>query len=80
MKRNRGTFSRAFNVLVTCRCCGRKTQSHVGSGTDLCRVCFDSASTENEHLDDGPEHSFTPHDQCPLCRGVACLHELKEVT
>jgi len=69
-------FVRGYNVMVRCRCCKKLTHSESGHGTELCRLCFDSASAQNEHLDEGPDHSFTPHDQCPTCQGVSCLHEV----
>jgi ribosomal protein S14 len=66
-------FRRAYNVMVRCRCCGKQTHSSIGSGTDLCRVCFDSASYENEHLDSDGHNA---PKVCPMCAGVACLHEV----
>ena len=71
---NRGTFRRGYNRMIECVCCHKKTQSQIGGGTDLCQVCLDSASFDNEHSDSG-------HDEvvacCAKCHNVSCMHEVK---
>jgi hypothetical protein len=50
-KANRGTLRRGYNQIIKCRCCGHKTQSQIGSGTDLCQECYDFGGEFNTWQD-----------------------------
>lgn len=71
-------FSR-WNVLVSCRCCGKRTHSSIDGmgGIDLCRVCLESCGQENSHSDYGHDES---RSDCPTCVGLSCLHLVKKAT
>jgi hypothetical protein len=77
-KRNRlGTFNQPS---IICHCCGKRTTENAGEGTELCRVCFESAGMENQHSDSNGEHYGNgPQADCPYCLGLGCMHEAKAV-
>jgi ribosomal protein S14 len=64
----RKNFSR-YNQPKVCRLCGKlTTYSEVSGhhGLDLCRVCFDEATLENEHFDG--HHEDEPKAGCVHCQ------------
>jgi hypothetical protein len=64
---NRGTLG-GYNKIISCHCCGRKTQSQIGSGTDLCQGCYDFSGESNAHLDGGPFSALPkPTHGCKRC-------------
>lgn len=63
---SKANFSR-FNQPVACRLCGKKTtwsEANGNHGLDLCRACFEAATLENDHHDNGHEQIV---DGCPVC-------------
>jgi len=68
-KPNRGTFARGYNQIVTCRCCGHKTQSQIGGGTDLCQECYDFSGDYNTWQDGGCKATDLPQPvRCARCK------------
>lgn len=66
---NRGTFRRGYNQMITCVCCGHKTQSQIGSGTELCQKCYDFGGECNAILDGEPiEKLPKPTHDCKRCQ------------
>ena len=66
---NRGTFRRGYNQIIKCVCCGFNTQSQIGSGTDLCRECYDFQSEYNTWTDGESKATELPQPKrCPNCK------------
>ena len=65
--RNRGTFERGRNVIITCSCCGRRTQSQIGGNTNLCAECYEFAGEYNEWQDGQRAAADLAETTCPRC-------------